>query len=135
MKIGNYEWNIEGREKFSYGLQLSVYAALFNKNFGEQIKLSGVYILGLEDGKISGSFSGNMLNIFNDEYKSKKFNEKISSRIDEGEYAIKCASKILNAGEFLPEYQSDLCKFCHIKSICRKGELKGETFQSESEDE
>ncbi len=133
MKIVNANYDFEGRGKFSYGLQLSVYAALFNKNFGENIKLSGVYILGLEDGKISGSFSGSMLSIFNDDYKSKKFNEKFSSRIDEGEYAMKCASKILKAGEFSPEYQSDLCRFCHIKSICRKGEIKGEMFQSEDE--
>ena len=32
-KIENYEWNIEHRKKFSCGLQLSVYAALFEQNY------------------------------------------------------------------------------------------------------
>ena len=134
MKIDNYEWNnfdeSERLGEFSHGLQLSVYAAMFDKKYGSDIKLSGVYILGLEDGKISGSFSGIELKIF-DEHKSEKFNGKILERIEEGNYAMKCAANILNAGEFVPEYQSDLCKFCNVKSICRKGEFKGEVLTSE----
>ena len=132
MKISGYKWNADNVEKFSHGLQLSVYAALFN-NSDTDIKLSGVYILGLEDGKISGSFTEDSLKFFSD-YKSEKFNSKITERINEGNYAMECAAEILKSGEFEPEYNSDLCKFCNIKSICRKSEFKGEIL-SDNENE
>ncbi len=124
-KIENYSWNFEKREKFSYGLQLSVYAALFAGS--HEITLGGVYILGLEDGKISGSFVGGLAEFFK-EYKSKKFKFSIAERIDEGEYAMACAAEVLNAEKFSPEYNSDLCQFCKIKSICRRGELEKNIF-------
>ena len=133
MKISDYKWNnlkyYDRLEKFSHGLQLSVYAALFLGDYNPDINLAGVYILGLEDGKISGSFSGDELKLFSD-HKSNKFNEKIIDRINEGIYAMKCAENILNKGEFIPEYKSNLCRFCHIKSICRKGEFKGDLLES-----
>ena len=129
MKIANYFWNSDQREKFNHGLQLSVYAALFGAE-----KLSGVYILGLEDGKISGSFASDTKPIF-EQYKSGRFNEKLSDRIEEGEYAMKCAVEVLKKKEFTPEYKSDLCKYCHIKSLCRKGEFRGEILQDSDDDE
>ena len=131
--IADFEWNIEKRPKFFFGLQLSVYAALFEKN--SEIRLTGVYIPGFEDGKISGSILNaedipEIFNIFS-EYKSIKFNSSITARADEGEYAMTCAAEILKAGIFAPEYQSDMCKFCKIKSLCRKSEFKGEVFNDE----
>ncbi|MBR0251992.1 MAG: hypothetical protein IJQ57_01440, partial [Synergistaceae bacterium] len=87
----------------------------------------------LEDGKISGSFTEDSLKFFSD-YKSEKFNSKITERINEGNYAMECAAEILKSGEFEPEYNSDLCKFCNIKSICRKSEFKGEIL-SDNENE
>ena len=135
MEIENYSWNFEGREKFLYGLQLSVYASLFSKNF--ECNLCGVYILGLEDGKISGSIinseeSPEFLDIFKP-HKSSKFKTYIDERISEGEYAMSCASEVLKKGIFAPEYNSDLCQFCKIKSICRKGEFKGEIISDDDE--
>lgn len=132
MKIKSYSWNFDGREKFNRGLQLSTYAALFERNMPQ--KLSGVYILGLENGKISGSFSGDTANIFRD-YKSDEFKEYISDRCDEGEYAMKCAASVLRSGEFMPEYNSDSCKYCHIKSLCRKGEFRGEIISDYDDEE
>lgn len=131
-RIENYEWNIERRKRFAHGLQLSVYAALFEREY--DARLCGVYILGLEDGKISGS----ILNIEDDfpkifkifsQYKSLKFRNAINERVDEGEYAMTCAAKILNAGKFAPKYQSDSCRFCKFKSLCRKGEFRGELLE------
>ena len=134
-KIENYEWNIDHRKKFACGLQLSVYAALFERN--HDAKLCGVYILGLEDGKISGSILSSedfpeIWEIFHT-YKSEKFKNAINERVDEGEYAMKCAAEVLNAGKFAPEYQSDSCKFCKIKSLCRKGEFRGEVLEADEE--
>lgn len=127
MKTAGYSWNFDGLDKFERGLQLSVYAALY------QHDLSGVYILGLEDGKISGSFSGNTADIFRP-YKSAKFADTITDRIHEGEYAMKCAVNILKAGKFSPEYKADTCRYCHIKSLCRKGEFRSETITDSEED-
>ena len=136
-KIQNYEWNTEQREKFACGLQLSVYAALFTENY--DTKLCGVYILGLEDGKISGSILNSedypeIWEIFS-QYKSSKFKPSIKDRVDEGEYAMSCAAEVLNAGKFAPEYQSDSCKFCKIKSLCRMGEFRGEILKDSSSED
>ena len=119
-KIDSYWWNTEHREKFTKGLQLSVYAALFKR-----CDLAGVYILGLESGKLSGTIKDYAADIFTP-YASKSFNTGIPSRIDEGDYAMECASRILEKGEFLPDYNSDLCRWCSVKSLCRKGEFRGE---------
>lgn len=130
MNIKNYSWNSDEREKFEHGLQLSVYAALCEYN------LSGVYILGLEDGKIAGSFS-ECSDIFEpyraEDFSAKKFSGGISVRRLEGEYAMTCAASILNAGKFEPEYNNAVCRYCRIKSICRKGEMRGENLLMEDE--
>ena len=138
INIDGYSWNFEKREKFQHGLQLSLYAALFeNDNY----KLSGVYILGLEDRTISGTFSLNEGNYFteylpeNTNGNKKKIDNNIAGRIDEGNYAMICAANVLKAERFTPEYQSSLCKFCHIKSLCRKGEFRGEVLSDEDNDE
>ncbi|MBQ3394874.1 MAG: PD-(D/E)XK nuclease family protein [Synergistaceae bacterium] len=136
MTIENYSWNAEHIKKFEHGLQLSVYAALFERMMN--CTLSGVYILGLEDGKIAGSFSENSAGIF-EPYKAKDFSAKkfkggISERSLEGEYAMTCAAGILNAGKFEPEYNNADCRYCRIKSICRKGEIRGDNLLMEDEE-
>ena len=131
-KIKDYAWNFEGREKFNYGLQLSVYAALAENHFN--ISPAGVYILGLEDGKISGSFSEDILELFK-ENSSGKFNKEISKRFDEGDYAMKCAVEVLKNSEFQPDYKSDFCRLCNIKSLCRKGEFRGDLIISSENEE
>ena len=120
--ISSYWWSDEEHKAFARGLQLSVYAALF-----KQCSLAGVYILGLEDGKVSGTISDSAKAVF-EPYASKKFDGDIRARVLEGEYAMSCAVKVLERGEFMPEYSCDLCKWCKIKSLCREGEFKGEVI-------
>ena len=126
VKIGTYWWDTRPLQKFTKGIQLSVYAALFEDDgrFSD-VDLAGVYILGLEGGKISGTVEGDAQKVFA-EYKSEKFGGSIRTRVDEGKYAMECAAKILERGEFRPEYGSDLCRNCHVKSLCRKGEFRAE---------
>ena len=133
-KIEAMSWNSEKRKSFKLGLQLSCYASLIKASHKE-INLAGVYILGLEDGKLAGTFAPDVLNYFA-EYLDEK-NKKTSTlddRVDEGDYAMKCAAVILNSGEFEPEYESDSCRNCHVKSLCRKGEFKGESLASDNDD-
>ena len=47
---------------------------------------------------------------------------------------MKCAAVILNSGKFEPEYESESCRWCHVKSLCRKGEFKGESLAGDNED-
>lgn len=136
MNIEKYLWNTEHKEKFEFGLQLSVYASLFARTM--QYNLSGVYILGLEDGRIAGSFSESSSGIFMphkaDQFSKEKFSGGITERRLEGEYAMKCAAGILNSGTFKPDYENADCRYCHVKSLCRKGEMRGENLiQSDEE--
>ncbi len=126
VKIGTYWWDSDKLGKFTKGLQLSVYAALFDESRSfSDVDLSGVYILGLESGKISGTVEGDAKPVF-EPYKSQKFGGSIQTRIDEGNYAMKCGVSVLERGEFSPEYGCDLCRHCHVKSLCRRGEFRAE---------
>ena len=131
MKTEGRPWNSDpGRREFKHGLQLSLYAAMFREKWGYDV--AGVYILGHEDGKIWGTFSPDMTKIFAgfapDDGKggSVALDGDIAGRVDEGRCAMECAVRILADGKFSPDYDSGRCKNCHIKSICRKGELRGE---------
>ena len=128
-KIDSYWWNNDPQNwpRFSAGLQLSVYAALFDR---EGCDLSGVYILGLESGKISGTISASAEEIFTP-YKSAKFSQDVNARVKDGIFAMECAVRILQEGKFSPEYSSELCRYCSVKSLCRKGEFRGEIISSE----
>ena len=124
-------WHKDGEpEAFTHGLQLALYSAMFKRRYGYDV--SGVYILGHEDGRVWGTFSGQTAGMFaefspfDDKGKNITLDKDIARRVDEGEYAMKCAVRILRAGEVMPDYDSGRCKNCHITSICRKGEFRGE---------
>ena len=125
--IASYWWNTDhNKVKFERGLQLSVYAALFGK-----CDLSGVYILGLESGKVSGTVSKPADEIF--EPYALKSGGTIQQRINEGNYAMECAVRVLEKGEFSPVYDAKLCQYCKIKSLCRKGEFRGKVIDTSDE--
>ena len=132
-------WHKDGEpEAFKHGLQLSLYSAMFSVKYGYDV--SGVYILGHEDGSIWGTFSAGVARMFagftahDREGKNIALDKDINGRIDEGKYAMECAVRILEGGEFLPDYDSGRCKNCHITSICRKGEFRGEITETEDGD-
>ena len=131
-KIKNYAWNFEDREKFKYGLQISGYVKLFNENY-PGLRLGGAYFLGLEDGKLSGTFDDELKEIFIKYSADKKLKSLMSEREDEGLYSMKCAAKILNSGKFAPDYKNNNCKYCGLYSICRKGELNARNLFDDEE--
>lgn len=131
MDIAGKSWNIDAdRSEFKHGLQLSLYSAMFREKWGYDV--SGVYILGHEDGRVWGTFAEAVRGIFapfsplNNDGKNIELDKDIAGRNDEGKYAASCAVRILEAGKYLPDYDSDRCRYCHITSICRKGEFRGE---------
>ena len=124
-------WHKEGEpDSFAHGLQLALYSAMFREKYGYDV--SGVYILGHEDGRVWGTFSGLIAGMFksftpyDNDGKNIAPDTDIAGRIDEGKYAMECAVRILEAGIFAPDYDSGRCKNCKITSICRKGEFRGE---------
>ena len=138
MNIAGKFWNTDKeREKFAHGLQLSLYSAMFREKRGYDV--AGVYILGHEDGRVWGSFAEGIKGIFapftplNDKGKNVAADTDIAGRNDEGKYAAACAVRILETGKFLPDYDSGRCGYCHIKSICRKGEFRGEITDNDGE--
>ena len=139
MKTASKFWRREDEpEAFLHGLQLSLYSAMFREKYGYDV--SGVYILGHEDGRIFGTFTQDTAKMFgsftpyDDKGRNIAPDTDISGRIDEGQYAMECAVRILEGGEFMPDYDSDKCRNCGITSICRKGEFRGEiTDEGESD--
>ncbi len=137
--LGAKFWHKDGEpDSFAHGLQLALYSAMFKEKYGYDV--SGVYILGHEDGRVWGTFSGLTAGIFrsftpyDNDGKNVAPDTDIAGRIDEGRYAMECAVRILEAGNFSPDYDSERCKNCKITSICRKGEFRGEmTEDSESD--
>ncbi len=137
--ISGRTWNTEPeRCEFKHGLQLSLYAALFGRNY--DCTLSGVYILGHEDGCVFGTFGSDTAGIFAGLMPYNSKGEKvipstdIEGRKTEGEYAMQCAVRVLKSGDFAPEYSLGPCRYCHIKSLCRKGEFRGEIVDTDDAD-
>lgn len=132
-------WHKNGEpDAFKHGLQLALYSAMFREKYGYDV--SGVYILGHEDGRVWGTFSALTAGIFAEfspydrDGKNIALDKDIAGRIDEGKYAMECAVRILEAGNFAPDYDSERCKGCKITSICRKGEFRGEITEDGESD-
>lgn len=134
MSIKSCPWNISEREKFCWGLQLSAYAVMFEAQH-PNIPLVGVSFLGHEDGHLAGTFTPEVLGAFAPEsHSSKKLSLPLTEREDEARYALQCAASLLHAGEFRPFYDSDLCRTCGMKGVCRRSEFRGESLLADDDD-
>ncbi|MCR5346860.1 MAG: PD-(D/E)XK nuclease family protein [Fretibacterium sp.] len=128
MSVMDCPWNTSEWEKFRFGLQLSAYAVMFEHEYPE-IPLAGVSFLGMEDGRLAGSFTREVQSYFAPECDSpRKLAVPLREREDEAEYAMQHAASLLRAGEFRPFYGSDLCRTCGMKGVCRRSEFCGESL-------
>ena len=120
----------DGVFEFQSGLQLSAYALMFmNDNRYKDIKLAGVNFLGLEDGQAAGTFNNIIKDIFIQAAKKPKTEPpSIDSRAAEAMCAVSIASEIIKSGKFRPDYNSQRCRSCGLKGICRRSEFLGETL-------
>ncbi|MBQ6909591.1 MAG: PD-(D/E)XK nuclease family protein, partial [Synergistaceae bacterium] len=115
--------------EFQAGLQLSAYALMFNNNFKDKdIKLAGVNFLGLEDGNSAGTFD-NEIKDFYIEPNSRKVQQSMTQREAEANFAVNIAGEIIKTGIFKPDYDSEKCKHCGLKGICRRSEFVGESLR------
>ncbi|MCR4818408.1 MAG: PD-(D/E)XK nuclease family protein [Fretibacterium sp.] len=135
MSIKSCPWNIGEWEKFRFGLQLSAYAVMFEQQY-PNIPLAGVSFLGLDDGRLAGSFTPELQEAFAPESVSKKkLDIPLQERKDEAEYAMQCAASLLRSGKFSPFYGSELCRTCGMKSICRRSEFCSEFLLEDENNE
>ena len=116
--------------EFQSGLQLSAYALMFvNDSRYKNIKLAGVNFLGLEDGQAAGTFNNAIKDLFIEtKPNSRSTPPDINSREAEAMCAVSIASEIIKSGKFKPDYNSQRCRSCGLKGICRRSEFLGETL-------
>ncbi len=103
-------------------LQLPAYAlALRGKEFSP---LLGWGYLCLADGAVSGRFTEPASQFFG---KNKTSPETLASLIEEAGTKLEAMAKGLLSGNFTPNWDSDACKTCAYRGLCRKDERPGGT--------
>jgi hypothetical protein len=120
-------------EAFKYGLQLSAYALMYAAAHPEH-RVVGVGFLGHKDGGLAGTFESPVAGCYLPDKKSAS----IETRANEVSEALKCAAAILKSRRYEPCYVAESCRYCGVKGICRKGELRGDslsTAEFEEEDD
>jgi hypothetical protein len=110
-------------EVFRSGLQLSAYALMYAAAHPEH-RVVGVGFLGHKDGGLAGTFEYPLTGC----YLPGKKGVSIETRTDEVLEALKCAASILDSRRFEPCYAAESCRYCDVKGICRKGELRGDAL-------
>ena len=100
-------------------LQLGTYAKALTMNGVEFI---GAGYISLTEEKLSGVFNIPYSLI----YTGREIKKSIEELLSETEREISSAVKILRAGEFKPSYNSQLCRYCSYKPICRYAEFEEE---------
>jgi len=91
-----------------------------------------VGFLGHKDGSITGSFDHPVYECYTSH---KKNIPVLEERTAEALEAMKCAAAILKSRRYEPSYTADACRYCDVKGVCRKGELRGESLVSDEETE
>ena len=97
--------------------------------------LAGVNFLGHRDGGIAGTFSAALQGVYTGDLTGETRNNRctLDERREEAECAMACAARLLRKGRFVPFYDSPSCRYCDMKSICRRGEVVGEPLANEGE--
>ncbi len=105
---------------YAKSLQLPAYAlAMRGKGFPP---LLGWSYLCLGDGKVSGRFTEPASQFFG---KNKVSLETLDSLIKEAGTKLEAMAKGLLSGNFKPNWDSDACKTCVYRGLCRKDERPG----------
>ncbi|MDR3230069.1 MAG: PD-(D/E)XK nuclease family protein [Synergistaceae bacterium] len=129
---------LEDREAFRYGLQLSAYALMYGRQFPEH-RVTGVGFLGHRDGGLAGTFATATPGVSACYLPGRKAPDKkddpLEERVAEAGTALRCAAAILKSGRYEPCYVADSCRYCDMKGVCRRGELRGEASEESEEGE
>ena len=132
--LERYPWYEGGPSKFVRGLQLSAYALMYGPREADA-PLAGVNFLGHRDGGVAGTFSTALQGVYAEVLAGETRNNRrtLDERREEAGYAMARAARLLKEGRFAPFYDSPSCRYCDMKSICRRGEIIGEPLANEEE--
>ena len=132
--LEQYPWYEGGPSKLVRGLQLSAYALMYGPREADA-PLAGVNFLGHRDGGIAGTFSAALQGVYAGILAGETKNNRrtLDERREEAGHAMACAARLLKEGRFAPFYDSPSCRYCDMKSICRRGETIGEPLANEEE--
>jgi CRISPR/Cas system-associated exonuclease Cas4 (RecB family) len=100
-------------------LQLGCYAKAL---IFSGIEIMGVGYFSLEEEKLTGIFK----NPYSLIYTGREVKKSIEDLIDDTERKIISAVETLRTGELRPNYDSQPCRYCSYKPICRYAEFKDE---------
>ncbi len=136
--LERYPWrsrNNDGPVRLRRGLQLSAYALMYDSGETDAV-LAGVGFLGHQDGGLAGTFSEALKDLYAEELAGETKNNRctLEERREEAGYAMACAARLLKEGRFAPFYDSPSCRYCDMKSVCRRGEVIGEPLLAEDEE-
>lgn len=133
-ELERYPWHDGGLDRFLRGLQLSSYALMYARQHSDAV-LAGVCLLGHQDGGLAGTFSEELRGPCAAELRGEKKGNRctLEERQEEARYAMVCAARILGEGRFAPFYGAPSCRYCGMKSVCRRGETVGEALGPEED--
>jgi len=135
--LNSRRYLVTERESFKYGLQLSAYCLMYAAAHPNH-SVAGVGFFGHKDGGIAGSFESPAAECFLHLHSpGKKSAPVLEERTAEALEAMKLAAAILKSKKYEPSYSAEACRYCDVKGVCRKGELRGENLipSEEIEDE
>ena len=107
-------------------LQLGAYAKALEQN---GIEFIGAGFVSLTEEKLAGVFNTPYSLI----YTGREVKKSIEGLVNDAEREINSAKEIIRSGEFRPNYNSQLCRYCSYKPICRHAEF-GDDFAEEEEE-
>ena len=100
-------------------LQLGAYAKALEHN---GIEFVGAGFVSLAEEKIGGVFNSPYSLI----YAGREVKKSVEGLISDAEREINSAVELLKVGEFRPNYNSQLCRYCSYKPLCRYAEFRDE---------
>jgi hypothetical protein len=111
-------------ESFKCGLQLSAYALMYAAGRPES-RVAGVGFLGHKDGGLAGTFATPVAGCY---LPDKKTSASLKAREEEALAAMGVAAALLKSQRYEPCYVAESCRYCDVKGVCRKGELRGDAL-------
>ncbi|MCL2768389.1 MAG: PD-(D/E)XK nuclease family protein, partial [Synergistaceae bacterium] len=97
-------------------------------SYAKALKMNGMEIMGagyisLVDEKFFGVLNGHYSMI----YTGRETKKSVEELLNDTEQGISSAVQVLKSGEYKPNYDSALCRYCSYKPICRYAEFRDET--------
>jgi RecB family exonuclease len=125
--------------KYKNSLQLACYALALKGRETDCITPAGWAYLCMRDGAAAGTWMPkySMLTLpetDKTQRRSKKTaSDDVEARMEDALALLKSIAASLAHGYFPPNYESDKCRFCSFRTLCRRGEFRGKALYGDDE--